>query len=98
MACKDSHFLIGLGLGSILGAVAYGFARTSRAKRLKAEVFDILHKIEGHTEDLLESAKEKAFNAGEKVADKVADSTFALAEKASDIKDKVHTLADGEKK
>lgn len=32
MTCKDSHFLIGLGIGSIFGALAYGFARSARAK------------------------------------------------------------------
>ena len=46
MTCKDSHFLIGLGVGSILGALAYGFARSARAKKMKAEVFDALHRIE----------------------------------------------------
>ena len=40
MTCKDSHFLIGLGIGSIFGALAYGFARSARAKKMKAEVFD----------------------------------------------------------
>ena len=30
MTCKDSHFLIGLGIGSIFGALAYGFARSAR--------------------------------------------------------------------
>ncbi len=39
MTCKDSHFLIGLGIGSIFGALAYGFARSARAKKMKAEVF-----------------------------------------------------------
>ena len=48
MTCKDSHFLIGLGIGSIFGALAYGFARSARAKKMKAEVFDALHRIEGH--------------------------------------------------
>ena len=38
MTCKDSHFLIGLGIGSIFGALAYGFARSARAKKMKAEV------------------------------------------------------------
>jgi len=33
---------------------------------MKAEVFDALHRIEGHTECLIESAKEKALYAGEK--------------------------------
>ena len=59
MTCKDSHFLIGLGIGSIFGALAYGFARSARAKKMKAEVFDALHRIEEHTECLIESAKEK---------------------------------------
>jgi len=98
MACKDSHFLIGLGVGSILGAMAYGFARSARAKRMKAEVCDALHRIEGHTEDLLEAAKEKALYAGERVADRVANETTVIAEKANDIKGKVHTLVDSEKK
>lgn len=98
MTCKDSHFLIGLGVGSILGAMAYRFARSSRAKKMKAEVFDALNRIEGHTETLLETAKEKALYAGEKVADKVADESSVIAGKASDLKDKVHTLADNARK
>lgn len=98
MTCKDSHFLIGLGVGSILGALAYGFARSARAKKMKAEVSDALHRIEGHTECLIESAKEKALYAGEKVADKVANETSVIAEKANDIKGKVHSMADEAKK
>lgn len=35
-------------------------------QKMKAEVFDALHRIEGHTECLIESAKEKALYAGEK--------------------------------
>ena len=69
MTCKDSHFLIGLGIGSIFGALAYGFA-----------------------------AKEKALYAGEKVADRVANETSVIAEKANDIKGKVHSMADEAKK
>ena len=57
---------------------------------MKAEVFDALHRIEGHTECLIESAKEKALYAGEKVADRVANETSVIAEKANDIKGKVH--------
>ena len=92
MTCKDSHFLIGLGIGSIFGALAYGFARSARAKKMKAEVFDALHRIEGHTECLIE------LYAGEKVADRVANETSVIAEKANDIKGKVHSMADEAKK
>ena len=76
MTCKDSHFLIGLGIGSIFGALAYGFARSARAKKMKAEVFDALHKV----------------------ADRVANETSVIAEKANDIKGKVHSMADEAKK
>lgn len=35
---------------------------------------------------------------GTKVADKVADGTFYVAEKADDVRDKVHAMADKAKK
>jgi len=38
---------------------------------------------------------EKALYAGEKVADRVANETSVIAEKANDIKGKVHSMADG---
>ena len=47
---------------------------------------------------LIESAKEKALYAGEKVADRVANETSVIAEKANDIKGKVHSMADEAKK
>ena len=69
-----------------------------REEKMKAEVIDALHRIEGHTECLIESAKEKALYAGEKVADRVANETSVIAEKANDIKGKVHSMADEAKK
>ena len=35
MKCKDSNFWIGLGIGSVAGALAYHFSRTEKAKKLK---------------------------------------------------------------
>ena len=98
MTCKDSHFLIGLGIGSIFGALAYGFARSARAKKMKADMEKSQTELEGHTECLIESAKEKTLYAGEKVADRVANETSVIAEKANDIKGKVHSMADEAKK
>ncbi len=37
-------------------------------------------------------------NAGTKVADKVSNDTFKIAEKADEIKNKVHNFADNAKK
>ena len=34
MKCKDSNFWIGLGIGSVAGALAYHFSRTEKAKKL----------------------------------------------------------------
>lgn len=33
MKCKDSNFWIGLGIGSVAGALAYHFSRTEKAKK-----------------------------------------------------------------
>lgn len=49
-----------------------------------------LHKVGGEAQELLHSAKEKAMNVGTKMADKVA-------EKADEMKVKVHTMGDGSK-
>ena len=44
------------------------------------------------------TAKEKVLDTGAAVADKVADKTFDLAEKADDLKGKMHTIAADAKK
>ena len=41
---------------------------------------------------MLDTAKEKVLDTGAAVADKVADKTFDLAEKADDLKGKMHTM------
>lgn len=33
MTCKDSHFLIGLGIGSIFGALAYWLCPQCKSKK-----------------------------------------------------------------
>lgn len=52
MECRNSHFWIGLGLGSIIGAITYRLAHSSEAEKLKDEVYNALQKLE-------EQAKEK---------------------------------------
>lgn len=98
MENRNSNLWIGLGIGSVIGALAYRFSRTSKAKKLKEKVCDAFHKITGQAEDALESVKEKAADTGKAVADKVADKAFDLAEKADDFKGKVHTMASEAKK
>lgn len=93
MESCNSKFWLGLGLGSIIGAVVYHFSCTAKAKQLKDKVSNAFKKVSGESEDYLEDAKDKALNAGTAAADKVADKTFDVAEKADDFRDKVHTFA-----
>lgn len=95
MENRTSDLWLGLGIGSVIGALVYRFSRTSKAKKLKKKVRDAFHKISGQVEEMLDTAKEKVFAA---VADKVADKTFDLAEKADDLKGKMHTIAADAKK
>ena len=90
MENRTSDLWLGLGIGSVIGALVYRFSRTSKAKKLKKKVCDAFHKISGQAEKVLDT--------GAAVADKVADKTFDLAEKADDLKGKMHTIAADAKK
>ena len=45
MECRHGNFWIGLGIGSILGAVAYRLSRTAKAKQLESEIYNAIHRI-----------------------------------------------------
>lgn len=95
MGCKNGHFWIGLGVGSILGAVAYHLSRTERAKKLESDIYQAIHRIGRDAERTLEDVEEKALRmgvkaaeAGARAADKVADEADKLVVKAKDKWDK----------
>lgn len=98
MEKRNSGLWIGLGIGSVIGALAYRFSRTSKAKELKKKVCDTFHKITGRAKEMLDEAKEKAMDAGKEVADKVADKASGFAEKTDDFKNKMHTMASDARK
>lgn len=98
MESKCSHFWMGLGLGSLLGALVYRCCQTSKAKQLKAKMSHALHMATDQTEDFVDSAKDKAMGAGAMVADKVADKSHDVAEKADEMKNKVHNFTDNNAK
>ena len=79
MKCKESHFLIGLGIGSVVGALVYHFSRTPRAERLRREMCHAIHKAGSEAKDMFHTAEEEALHAGTKVADKVADEAHEAA-------------------
>ncbi|WP_455593154.1 YtxH domain-containing protein [Bacteroides sp.] len=82
MGNGSAKFLLGLGIGSAIGALFYHFSHTSKAKKLKSDVFNALQELEVDAEAALLSAKEKAVHTGSKVAGKVAD-------KATEVKSKL---------
>lgn len=93
MENRNSNLWIGLAIGSAIGALAYRFSRTSKAKKLKEKVYDAFQKITNQAEDLVDKAKEKAVDTGKEVVDKVADKASDFAQKTDDFKNKVHTVA-----
>ena len=80
MECGSTKFLVGLGIGSAIGALVYHFSRTAKAKKLKNDVFNALREIEADAETAMEDAKAKAVKAGVKVADKANDVKEKLSE------------------
>ena len=90
MENRNSSLWIGLGIGTVIGTLAYRFSRTSKAKKLKEKVCNVFHKITGQTEDLLDEAKEKVADTGkvvvDKVADKVQDGADAVKDALKDAK------------
>lgn len=98
METNCSKFWLGLGLGSIIGAIAYRFSCSSKGKILKEKACHALHQIGGKAENVINSAKDKIIDTGTKVTDKVTHETFNIAEKADDIKKKAHNFADNAKK
>ena len=83
MECRHGNFWIGLGIGSILGAVVYRLSRTAKAKQLLRFGRD--------AEVAAACAEKKAMNLGLKavetgaeIADKVAAEADKVAGKAKE--------------
>lgn len=69
----NSNLWIGLGIGSIAGALAYRYSRTQKAKKLKRKLCHALHSAGEQAGELYETAKEKLRNAGNEAAEKIAE-------------------------
>ena len=89
--CRHGNFWIGLGIGSILGAVAYRLSRTAKAKQLESEIYNAIHRIGRDAEIAAAHAERKAMDLGLKavetgaeIADKVAAEADKVAGKAKD--------------
>lgn len=91
MECRHGNFWIGLGIGSILGAVAYRLSRTARVKKLESDIYDAIHRIGQDAEMVAADAERRArhlgvraVEAGAQVADKVAEEADKVAGKVKE--------------
>lgn len=91
MECRHGNFWIGLGIGSILGAVAYRLSRTAKARQLESDIYNAIHRIGRDAEIAAAEAERKAMNlglkaveTGAKVADKVAEEADKAVGKAKE--------------
>ena len=87
MESGKSNFLIGLGVGSVIGALVYRFWHSPKGKRVKEKVNHAFQKVTGDGINMIDTVNDKVLDAGTKVADK-----------ADDVRDKVHAMADKAKK
>ena len=93
-----SNLIIGLGVGSVGGALVYHFWCSPKGKKMKEKVNHAFQKVTGEGINMIDTVNDKVLDAGVEVADKVADGTFHIAEKADDVRNKVHTFSDKAKK
>lgn len=91
MESKSCRFLLGLGLGSLLGVFAYRCSKTAKCKALKEKVCCAMKSAAGQAGEWMANAKENVADAAMKTADNVAD-------KAEQVKDKFHSYADNNRK
>lgn len=95
MGCRHGNFWIGLGIGSVLGAVAYRLSRTARVKKLESDIYDAIHRIGQDAELVVADAERKArhlglkaVETGEKVVDKMAEEADKVVGKMKEKLDK----------
>jgi len=89
MECRHGNFWIGLGIGSILGAVAYRLSRTAKAKQLENDIYDAIHRIGRDAEAAAACAEKKAMNLGVKAVEKAVEAGADIANKVAEEADKV---------
>ena len=59
METSKSNFLIGLAIGSAIGALAQRFSRTAKAKMLKKKIHNAMAKIADRAESLAETVRDQ---------------------------------------
>ena len=77
--------------------MAYHFSVRRKLKSWKNAICRAIHKASGEAKEFINTAEEEALHVGTKVADKMAHEAHEAAEKADNLKNKVHNFADAKK-
>lgn len=93
MQSSTCKFWVGLGLGSVLGAIVYRCSKTSKAKEWKRKMCCAAQSAADKAGEWMSGAKEKAKDVAEKVAEDVADKSETVAQKAEEVKNKFHSYS-----
>lgn len=80
----NSKLLLGIGIGAVLGSLATCFAKSVKGRKMKKDIYDSFHELEGDAASMLLSAKEKAINTGSQIADRVNDTYHNAKGKVGD--------------
>lgn len=64
MENRTSDLWLGLGIGSVIGALVYRFSRLLKPKNIKKKVCDAFHKISGQAEEMIRYCKGKSIGYG----------------------------------
>ncbi len=98
MTSNCSKFWLGLAIGSVVGAIAHRCSCSAKGKEMKAKACEAFKKAYSKTGEMVDAAKETAYEAGSKMAEKAAEATYNVAEKADDFKTKMNNAAADAKK
>jgi len=93
MQSSTCKFLMGLGLGSVVGAIMYRCSKTDKAKEWKRKMCCAAQSAADKAGEWMTGAKEKASDVAEKMADHVADKAETVAQKAEEAKNKFHSYS-----
>ena len=93
METSKSNFLIGLAIGSASEHLLNVFHVRQKQDAKKRKFIMPWQRLPIALKALQKPVRDKALDASTKTADKVADATFDVAEKADTLKSKVHAAA-----
>lgn len=80
MGCDTGKFLLGFGIGAVMGFLAHKYSKTPHARKIRMDLHRSWRDIETATNNVLNDAVHKSKHTGAKVAGMVADKANEVQE------------------